>query len=701
MSKVTQQTEILGLVNDKFGSTITTTDVSVDLVSTNEEGKAVVSLTPTVNSKYYRRDEVNYLKRHLGKYFTGIKLLLDLKPEELTYGALVDKLASLYGLDIEHADIVNPDGAIPYTNDMTDLAVEVSADTTSLTWDGSLQLKIRGYWNSIERIIQNRNLQGLTYLASTGDLPLQLLTNRMDFTDVPLVATLKADDTLTPEQVTAIQEAIGQRTIAGIILGGTDPVWAEDGLYKLGAATVAYNGPVTDAKHATSTTLDNVCVLIPGDDAVGVGGYVLLAYAKVADVAPESYSMSFKSDGTDYLLMTHPRVTKPAGFVYPTGDLTGTLGDGTPIELQWLYDQTYTGSTLTPALVAKTPLPEGVHKIDFKYDGPLSTVEPYPNPEHPWAKLTAVWQWGDITTTTGPKLSNRPEFTTVGKYFPRLLTNVVEIKEIFKGSNVHDIHPDAFSGMQTLQAVDSAFEGTDITTVPADLFAPCADTLRSISTLYANTAMNENSETGLSVLTNVTQAYGIWGNCKMSKLPAHALPPSPELANIAWAFGENPNLLEVKPTDLDMSMYTKLQDVSLLFSGCTALTDVSALTTLPVNEKVTTCLGMFSNCSSLVNVPLLEIFRAFPNMRVMVRMLERTGYAADSADIVQAIQQLTGPSGTANFDCTYMFANTKITGKGADIIAAINAIKPGGGFNGIFRDCTSLSDYDSLPAMMT
>lgn len=869
MSKVTQQTEILGLVNDKFGSTITTTDVSIALLSTDENGKAVVSITPAVDSKYYGEDEVNYLKRHLGKYFTGIKLVLDLKPEELTFGALLDKLVGLYGLDIDRTDITNPDGAILYTDDMPDLAVDLAADGTSLTWDGTLQLKVRGYWNSIERMIPNRDMYGLTYLVGDGDLPLQILTNTMNFTDVTLLATLKADDVLTAEQVTTIQKAIGQRTAAGIMLEGGDPVWAEDGLYKLGTATVAYNGPVADAEHATSTTLPNVCVLTPGDDALGVGGYVLLAYADVADVAPESYSLSFSSDGTDFLLMMHSEVWDPSDFVYPTGDLTGTLGDGTPIELQWLYDETYTGGSTNPALITKTPLPAGVHKIDFKYDGPMSTSNPYPNAEHPWAKLTAVWQWGDITTENSYnfKLTERPEFTTVGKYFSRLLGKFNTLSDIFNGSNVYDIHPNAFDGfvnvnsasglispttepvvlkagaffglkklvagqlngafgyestisrvegqvfdlddkssdmifaiygnngaekleylhpaaldglceapttvyspfvksqikaadvaedfydrwaaslinidgmwsnskdldyvpmmhkripnlerlasfvngnpliteipantfegMTKLQYLSYGFSGTSITTVPADLFAPCAATLVGIGGLYANTLMDENSETGLSVLTVAGDAGSIWQNCKMSKLPAHALPPSPELYNIAGAFNNNPNLLEVKSTDVDMSMYTKLNNVSALFTNCSALTDVSTLTTLPVNANAKDLGQMFSGCTALVNIPLLDIFRAFPNTYQMGSMLSGSGYAADSADIVLAIQQLAAPAGTTKFNCYQMFANTKITGKGADIIAALNAIKTGGNFSGIFRGCTTLSDYASLPA---
>lgn len=365
MTIETQKTELLDLVNAKNDSDLILTDVEMAVGATTD-GKTALRLTPAAGSKYYGEDDVNYSKLDLEKYFHGITLVLDLKADQLSAGAALKIIADLYGLDIVDADIKDPDADIGISWNFPVLeSVQVNVTDESYKWSGHVQFKARYYWRAIERIITQRDLDGLTYLetADGSMTSLQLTSYPLQFQSAAVeLNKLKAGDTVGQAVAAAVNNQYN--TVYGTQFDADGAI--------LGAAKVASAGTAAELGF-TGKDGQNVVIVDPVQDAVNkFAGQVYIFFTNVSDDTRKAIADMFIIDNiasgklsqeNEYyssFITNYASMFAQGGCFFGTIDFDGyMIPNGVEIDYnqdEELTDKLFTDLTLRGEIVNNQPV---------------------------------------------------------------------------------------------------------------------------------------------------------------------------------------------------------------------------------------------------------------------------------------------------------------------------------------------------------
>ena len=275
------------------------------------------------------------------------------------------------------------------------------------------------------------------------------------------------------------------------------------------------------------------------------------------------------------------------------------------------------------------------------------------------------------------------------------------------------IPSDLFARNTNLQNINGFFDITAYTTVPGDLFDPCANSITNLGTAFGR--MSSLTTVGGSLLhnkpklttvsnmfanctsltnfideypdifigsPNITSTYGMFANC-YNLLSGdlglgEMLYPLVNLTNCAYMFYNCSNNLNCEIPDGFLSKNTKLTKINGLFQRC------RKLPTLPRSlfranigdtnnlNNLTKAVAVFGECNSMEGIVDSTFFLGAPN-------LVNIGYSAEDNQ----------PWSTNKYPSDGFFQGTKISGYHETFLNPVTKLQ---NVSGLFRNCYDLID---------
>lgn len=243
----------------------------------------------------------------------------------------------------------------------------------------------------------------------------------------------------------------------------------------------------------------------------------------------------------------------------------------------------------------------------------------------------------------------------------------------WKCTAMTQISPDLFAGCTAGQKFGQAFYNIPITSIPENLFAPCAEAADFSNTFNGCTALTEIPARIFEKNTEVTNLSNVFANCtKLTAIPAEVF-----------------------------SYATKATNLGGAFNGCTELTEVPA-GIFANNTAVTSFANVFANCTKLKTVPD-GIFAGMVKVTSFnSAFLDCTGLTSVPVTIFDDAKAVTNFGKTFS-GCTALKGespHTTIEGVKYHLYersgnAAFTAVKTTAG---CFTGCTGLDDYTTISA---
>ncbi|HHE2596667.1 TPA: hypothetical protein ACO4GF_004934 [Escherichia coli] len=171
----TAQNEILRLVNEKNGLSLTSDDVVFARVLSAPETTSIL-FKGKDGSRYYKSVFVSLVKRDLAKAFLGIPVKIIIE-EDTQLREIMQAVADRYGIAFDLAtDFLQGQLNKTTTTSTTGRqSVKVTADEESLVWAGDLVLTVENRKYNLLSLIQHLDLTGLKYIhddRTKGDVEL-------------------------------------------------------------------------------------------------------------------------------------------------------------------------------------------------------------------------------------------------------------------------------------------------------------------------------------------------------------------------------------------------------------------------------------------------------------------------------------------------------------------------------------------------
>lgn len=249
----TAQTEILRLVNEKNGLSLTADDVEFSRILSSLETTSIL-FKGKEGGRYYKSVFVSMVKRDLTKAFLGIPIKVIIE-EDTELRNIMQTVADRYGIAFDLAvDFLQNELAKVTTTATTGRqVVSLTAADDSLVWAGDLQLTIENRKFNLTDLIQHLDLTGLKYLhddRTKGDV--ELLIAGIDSDRFAGLANLQQGETIYPALAHRIADAI-RRENAPEDIGLT----ALRGLFENAAITKVERTDLGDAYSVPINTNDH------------------------------------------------------------------------------------------------------------------------------------------------------------------------------------------------------------------------------------------------------------------------------------------------------------------------------------------------------------------------------------------------------------------------------------------------------------
>lgn len=205
----TAQNEILRLINEKNGLSLTSDDVVFARVLSAPETTSIL-FKGKDGSRYYKSVFVSLVKRDLAKAFLGIPVKIIIE-EDTQLREIMQAVADRYGIAFDLAtDFLQGQLNKTTTTSTTGRqSVKVTADEGSLVWAGDLVLTVENRKYNLLSLIQHLDLTGLKYLnddRTKGDV--ELLIAGIDPDRFVGLANLQQGEAIYPALAHRIADAI-------------------------------------------------------------------------------------------------------------------------------------------------------------------------------------------------------------------------------------------------------------------------------------------------------------------------------------------------------------------------------------------------------------------------------------------------------------------------------------------------------------
>lgn len=161
--------EILAELNTKNNTTFTNADIQFALVNPDGNVNSNLNVTPATGSRYKNSKGVQYRRRDIAKWFTGITVRVD-AAEASTYGDVINLINSRYGLQFADSDFSTAVRAQKVTyGDQNQLSLQIQVDNAnSFGWVGTLTVLAADPGADLSMAISTTQMDGLKY-ADGGD----------------------------------------------------------------------------------------------------------------------------------------------------------------------------------------------------------------------------------------------------------------------------------------------------------------------------------------------------------------------------------------------------------------------------------------------------------------------------------------------------------------------------------------------------
>lgn len=205
----TAQNEILRLINEKNGLSLTFDDVEFARVLSSPETTSIL-FKGKDGRRYYKSVFVSMVKRDLTKAFLGIPVKIIIE-EDTQLREIMQAVVDRYGIAFDLAtDFLQEQLNKTTTTSTTGRqSVRVTADEGSLVWAGDLVLTVENRKYNLLSLIQHLDLTGLKYLhndRTKGDA--ELLIAGIDPDRFAGLANLQQGDVIYPALAHRIADAI-------------------------------------------------------------------------------------------------------------------------------------------------------------------------------------------------------------------------------------------------------------------------------------------------------------------------------------------------------------------------------------------------------------------------------------------------------------------------------------------------------------
>ncbi|WP_163321250.1 BspA family leucine-rich repeat surface protein [Dysgonomonas sp. 520] len=349
---------------------------------------------------------------------------------------------------------------------------------------------------------------------------------------------------------------------------------------------------------------------------------------------------------------------------------------------------------------------------------------------------TLISSWKKATNIN--YLLQNTGLTSIDVDFLQGLTNLESVTTVFGGTYVPTISKYYYRNLPKLKNVGGQFYKHKVApTIEADMFSLCP-TVENIAYCFAQSYIDEIPQGLLDPLVNLKNASNLFAYTNITDYPSDLLYKNTKLENVSSMFNASklavvhPNTFDYCPDITNMSNLFKMNQITTIpsdiFKYNTKVTDVGGmfndarnLDTLPNgllenmpdlknvlgmvrvtkitsidkdffvnNPQITNVDSLFASCYYLTSIPL-ELFRNQNNILRSDFMFEYcTNLNMNLDDFVSNINL----SNVSNVN--YMFRHcNKLTGTGQSLI---NALPANVLHKEALRNCTSLTDYDSLPS---
>lgn len=270
----------------------------------------------------------------------------------------------------------------------------------------------------------------------------------------------------------------------------------------------------------------------------------------------------------------------------------------------------------------------------------------------------------------------------------------------WKCTAMTQISPDLFAGCTAGQKFGQAFYNIPITSIPENLFAPCAEAADFSNTFNGCTELTQIPADLFAKNTAATNLSGAFNGCTaLTEIPARIFEKNTEVTNLSNVFANCTKLTAI-PAEV-FSYATKATNLSGAFNGCTELTEVPA-GIFANNTAVTSFANVFANCTKLKTVPD-GIFAGMVKVTSFnSAFLDCTGLTSVPVTIFDDAKAVTNFGKTFS-GCTALKGespHTTIEGVKYHLYersgnAAFTAVKTTAG---CFTGCTGLDDYTTISA---
>jgi len=245
--------EILAEINTKNNTTLTAADVKLTMSNPGSAVNTDLVVSPATGSRYTNQKKVQYHRRDIAKWFTGITVRVD-AAEASTFGDVITLLNTRYGLQFTDNDFsasVRNQKVTYGSQSQLNLSIQID-EANSMGWVGALTVLSVDPGSQLDMIITTTQMDGLKY-ADGGDGTL------------PSAAVRTYPNNYSPQTTALKTVATGAGTISATLadaLLALTPMQSGDAPFvqaDITSANVQYNGPTSGYANA-NTAYSNVVV---------------------------------------------------------------------------------------------------------------------------------------------------------------------------------------------------------------------------------------------------------------------------------------------------------------------------------------------------------------------------------------------------------------------------------------------------------
>ena len=350
-----------------------------------------------------------------------------------------------------------------------------------------------------------------------------------------------------------------------------------------------------------------------------------------------------------------------------------TLGEIDPIELDYGNGEKENVTDLYN--------PNNKHYNVGEYILKLKNVKDFGMQENENCEIE-ILQWGKILEKNEENIIQIPNVIKIYEPEPdRIPIEYIEPK--FK-----EIPEWLFSKKVTSTVMSRFAPNGSIETIPEGLFAKNVNVTSFVGTFFGNTAITTIPEGLFANNVNVTKFSGVFGRCEgLTTIPEGLFANNVNVTEFRGVF-ERCKALTSIPEGLFKNNVNVIEFLGV-FSHCEALTSIPE-DLFKYNLKVNSFNFVFSLCDGLTNIPK-GLFKYNVNAIHFVETFRYSGLINIPEGLFEYNANVTSFSGL--FEGCIRMQNIP-----EDIIELGKKVKEkGGDVRGMFRGCTSASNYNSIP----